>query len=177
MAPRLKALRFWAKKKKQKKDQKATNAVSSSSSQAEPLPGAPSPCLGAKLPTCVVGSDLANPKAAIDTALVAAEVCRVAPGKSLKSTSGAAIRPDVNPAYSAYSAPADPAWAAVVAAAQDPAKAKAEALEVGGGTSAEGAVDDDDDDDDDDDTEAAQRRWRRRAEREEQERLDFFQML
>ncbi|KAL2163957.1 hypothetical protein VTH06DRAFT_3170 [Thermothelomyces fergusii] len=66
-------------------------------------------------------------------------------------STGVRVRPGVNPAYSAYAAPVDTRWAGCAGAAK--------AVEA-----ADEAADPE---------EAA----RRRAAREEQERLDFFQML
>lgn len=82
------------------------------------------------------------------------------------STRGAPIRPDVNPAYSAYSTPADPSWAnsltrtQVSTSAVDEAKLKEEGLDSGEISRRRKAEED-----------------RKKAEQEEQERLDFFQMM
>ncbi|KAK4182169.1 hypothetical protein QBC35DRAFT_193910 [Podospora australis] len=92
------------------------------------------------------------------------EVTRSSPAGP--STRGVPIRPDVNPAYSAYSTPADPSWTNSLTRTQvstplvDEAKLKEEGV---------------------DDAEIARRRKaeeaRRKAEQEEQERLDFLQMM
>ena len=74
---------------------------------------------------------------------------------------GVPIRPTVNPVYSAYSTPVDTRWA------DSATSAKAQYYSVDDGTKLkdEGVVDSE---------EAARRR---KAEQEEQERLDFFQMM
>jgi hypothetical protein len=65
---------------------------------------------------------------------------------------GIPVRPDVNPEYSAYSTPVDTTWADSTTSTKTPG-------------SVENAVESDD---------AARRK---KAEQEEQERLDFFQMM
>ncbi|KAK3988223.1 hypothetical protein QBC44DRAFT_309604 [Cladorrhinum sp. PSN332] len=81
------------------------------------------------------------------------------------SARGVPIRPDVNPAYSAYSAPADPTWAdSLTPKYLPPAALEAKLKE-------EGITDPD---------EIARRRAeeaRKKAEQDEQERMDFMQMM
>ncbi|KAK4159266.1 hypothetical protein QBC43DRAFT_131851 [Cladorrhinum sp. PSN259] len=78
---------------------------------------------------------------------------------------GVPIRPDVNPAYSAYSTPADPTWAdSLTPKYLPPALLEAKLKE-------EGITDPD---------EIARRKAeeaRKKAEQDEQERMDFLQMM
>lgn len=75
------------------------------------------------------------------------------------TTRGVPIRPDVNPAYSAYSTPVDTRWAD-----RAPATAARNSSDAGSRAKEDGVSEE----------EAARRR---KAEQEEQERLDFFQMM
>ncbi|KAK0742120.1 hypothetical protein B0T21DRAFT_408962 [Apiosordaria backusii] len=84
------------------------------------------------------------------------------------SARGVPIRPDVNPAYSAYSTPADPRWADSLTTNQVSSITPSEAARLK--------------EEEAGDPEAARQRRaeeekKRQAEREEQERLDFFQMI
>ncbi len=79
--------------------------------------------------------------------------------RATHSSRGVAIRPTVNPVYSAFSTPADTRWADS-ASAKPPRSFHDEATLK--------------DEDVDDHEEAARRK---KAEQEEQERLDFFQMM
>lgn len=73
---------------------------------------------------------------------------------------GVPIRPNVNPVYSAYSTPADTTWADSVASTKIP-----NSFDDSAKLKDEGVVDPE---------EAARRK---KAEQEEQERLDFLQMM
>lgn len=84
------------------------------------------------------------------------------------SARGVPIRPDVNPAYSAYSTPADPRWTDSLTANQASSLLPFEEVRLK--------------EEEAGDPEVARRRRaeeekKRQAEREEQERLDFFQMM
>lgn len=73
---------------------------------------------------------------------------------------GVPIRPNVDPVYSAYSTPADTRWADSATSTKVP-----NSLDDGAKLKDEGVVDPE---------EAARRK---KAEQEEQERMDFFQMM
>ncbi|KAK4227141.1 hypothetical protein QBC38DRAFT_455517 [Podospora fimiseda] len=85
--------------------------------------------------------------------------------KPSPASRGVPIRPDVNPAYSAYSTPADPTWADSLTPKYLPPAALEAKLKEEGITDPE---------------EIARRKAkeaRKKTEQDEQERMDFLQMM